>query len=125
MPCPICPGCDGPYPGPPRSGITLQSEAAMKADKRYYVNADRSKVVEEGSPEAAYLLAAEGTDIPTEDAKRYGLGRYAPESDEQPPDGPPPDPKAEHKPADGKAKSGPPENKAQQVGETVKSGRDK
>lgn len=56
----------------------------MKADKRYYLNADRSRVVEEGDPEAAYLLAHEGGDIPTEDAKRYRLGRYADEDAPEP-----------------------------------------
>lgn len=43
------------------------------ADKRYYLTADRSRVVEEGDPEAAVLLAAEGTLVAEEDAKRYGL----------------------------------------------------
>jgi hypothetical protein len=81
----------------------------MKADRRYYLNADRSKIVEEGSSEAAYLLAAEGADIPTEDARRYKLGRYA--DDEVP--AAPAEAKAEEKPADAKAVAGPPENKAQ------------
>jgi hypothetical protein len=74
MPCRICPGCEGPYPGPARSGIVVQTEDAMRADKRYYLNADRSKVVEQDDPDAAYLLAAEGDDITNEDVKRYGLG---------------------------------------------------
>lgn len=85
----------------------------MKADKRYYLNADRSKVVEEGDPAAAYLLAAEGADISNEDAKKYGLGRYAPE-DEMPADE-----------SEGKAVQSAPENKAVQMGDAVKSGRDK
>lgn len=80
----------------------------MRADKRYYVNADRSKVVEEGDPEATYLLAAEGDDISTDDAKRYELGRYAPEPDEI-------EAKAEEKPADTKAVQTAPENKARQA----------
>lgn len=79
----------------------------MKADKHYYVNADRSKVVDRDDPEAAYLLAAEGDDISTEDAKRYKLGRYAPEQAE-----PKPGAKAEEQPAESKAVDGPPENKA-------------
>lgn len=45
----------------------------MKADKRLYLNADRSKVVEEGDPEAAYLFAAEGAEVPDAEAKKYGL----------------------------------------------------
>ena len=32
----------------------------MIADRRFYVNADRSKVVEEGDPEAAFLFCALG-----------------------------------------------------------------
>lgn len=43
------------------------------SDKRLYLNADRSKVVEEGSPDAAYLLAGEGGEVSDEEAKRYGL----------------------------------------------------
>lgn len=54
----------------------------MKADKRYYLNADRSRVVEEGDPDAAYLLAAEGTDISNEDVERYGLGDKKPKAPE-------------------------------------------
>lgn len=87
----------------------------MKADKRYYLNADRSKVVDEHDPDAAYLLAAEGGDISTEDAKKYGIGHYAPKADDEMPAD---EPEAKMVPA-------PPENKAVQMGDTVKSGRDK
>ena len=80
----------------------------MRADKRYYVTADRSRVVEEGHEDAAILLAAEGDDITNEDAKRYGLGRYAPE---------PAEPKPEEKPAEAKMVPAPAENKAQKMGE--------
>lgn len=74
MGCPICPGCEGAYPGPPRLGIGSQrEEPAVKADKRYYLTADRSRVVDEADPEAAVLLAAEGDDISDEDARRLGL----------------------------------------------------
>jgi hypothetical protein len=84
----------------------------MRSDRRYYLNADRSKIVEEGSSEAAYLLAAEGADIPTEDARRYKLGRYADDEASVAQDVAA-DAKAEEKPADAKAVAGPPENKAQ------------
>jgi hypothetical protein len=47
---------------------------AYKAEKRLYVNADRSKVVEEDSGEAVFLLAAEGAELTDEEVKRYGLG---------------------------------------------------
>lgn len=68
----------------------------MRADKHYYVNADRSRIVDRDDPSAAYLLAAEGDDISAEDVKRYGLDK--------------PKAKAE-KPAESKAVAGPPENK--------------
>lgn len=44
-----------------------------KADKRLYLTADRSRVVEEGDPEAASLLAAEGQEILDAEAERLGL----------------------------------------------------
>lgn len=45
----------------------------FKTDKRLYVNADRSKIVDEDSPDAAFLLAAAGHTVSDEDVKRYGL----------------------------------------------------
>lgn len=109
MPCPICPDCDGPYPGPPRSGISVQTEEQMRADHHIYVNADRSRVVEEHDPDAAFLLAAAGDDVSAEDVKRYGLNASKAkaadeESDESPKAG------AE---AESKAMQSPPANKAQ------------
>lgn len=44
-----------------------------KTEKRLYVNADRSKIVEEDSEEAAFLLAGAGHELSDEDATRYGL----------------------------------------------------
>lgn len=38
-----------------------------------YVNADRTKVVPEGSSEAAYVLGGEGYEIPIEQAEALGL----------------------------------------------------
>ena len=121
----MCPGCAGPYPGPARSGIILQREEDVIAEKRYYLNADRSRVVEEDDTDATYLLAAAGDDISNEDVERYGLGKKRPAEPE-------PmvvhsiaaDPEPEPKPArsraatddddaaDAKAVSGPPANKA-------------
>lgn len=54
----------------------------MIADKRYYLNADRSRVVEEDDPDATYLLAAEGADISNEDVARYGLDGKKPKAPE-------------------------------------------
>ncbi len=45
----------------------------MKADRRLYLTADRSEVVEEGDPKAAFLFATPGSEISDADAKRYGL----------------------------------------------------
>jgi hypothetical protein len=45
----------------------------FKADERIYVNADRSAVVPEDSPDAAFLLVGEGGELPDEDAAKYGL----------------------------------------------------
>lgn len=45
--------------------------------KRLYLNADKSKVVEEGSAEAAFLLVAAGAEIPLEEAEKYGLTKAA------------------------------------------------
>lgn len=79
----------------------------MRADKHYYVNADRSRIVERDDPDAAYLLAAEGDDISTEDARKYRLGRYA--------DPEPTVAKADDQSAEAKMVDGPAENKAQKA----------
>lgn len=36
------------------------------AEERLYLNATRDKVLKEGDPDAAFLLAAQGAPIPTE-----------------------------------------------------------
>jgi hypothetical protein len=46
---------------------------AFKTDKRLYLNADKTKVVEEDDTDAAYLLAGAGDEVSDEDAKTYGL----------------------------------------------------
>lgn len=45
----------------------------MELDRRLWLNADRTKVVEDGDPEAAFLLGNEGTEIPDDEAKRLGV----------------------------------------------------
>lgn len=70
----------------------------FKSDKRLYVNADRSKIVEEDSPEAAYLLVGAGGQVSDEDAKKYGLKE--------------PKPAAKAAEAESKQVDAPPENKA-------------
>lgn len=66
------------------------------ADRRLYHNADRSRIVEEGDPDAAYLLVAEGAELPDAEAKRLGLDAV----------------KAKSKPAETKRVEGPPEDKS-------------
>ena len=43
------------------------------AVKTVYLNADKTRVVEEGSPDAMFLLAREGAFISEDDAARYGV----------------------------------------------------
>lgn len=43
------------------------------SDKTLYLNADRTKVVDEGSEDAAFLLVREGGVLSAEDAERYGI----------------------------------------------------
>jgi len=40
---------------------------------RLFLTADRSRVVAEDDPEAAWLLVGEGCELPAEEAARYGL----------------------------------------------------
>ena len=55
------------------------------ADKRYYTNADRTKLVPEGSEEAAYLVVAEGSEVTDEMREKYGIkGKAREEVAEEP-----------------------------------------
>ena len=77
---------------------------SFKSDKRLYLNADRSKVVEEGDPDAAYLFAVEGDTVSAEDAKKYEL-RAPKAADEK--DEPEPETKQVEEPPENKARSMP------------------
>lgn len=46
---------------------------ALKADRRLYVTADKTRVVEEGDPAGSWLLYAVGRKIGEGDIQRYGL----------------------------------------------------
>ena len=50
-----------------------ETSTTYTADKRLYLNRDKSEIVEEDSPEAAFLLAAEGQEVSQEDVEKYGL----------------------------------------------------
>lgn len=45
----------------------------MKATERLFFNADKSKVVAEGDPDAAFLYAAPGDEIPDSACEKFGL----------------------------------------------------
>lgn len=43
------------------------------SDRRIWLNADKTKVVEDGSADAAFLLVGEGGQLSDEEAEQYGL----------------------------------------------------
>jgi hypothetical protein len=45
----------------------------FKSDRRLFHTADKSRVVEADSPDAAYLFVSEGQTVSDEDAERFGL----------------------------------------------------
>ncbi len=46
---------------------------ALIADRRLWLDAGRTRIVEDGDPTAAFLLAAPGRPIPKADVERLGL----------------------------------------------------
>lgn len=82
MPDPVCSICGGHpqllHAGP---GITINRNpggSGVKAESRIYTNVTRDKIVEEGDPEAAFLVAAgEGDDVPDEYTHLYREYRKA------------------------------------------------
>lgn len=67
-----------------RSGVKIVRLSDKKEEPmhvlaaRTYVNRDSTKVVPEGSPEAAFLLGLAGDEISDETAARLGLGTSVP-----------------------------------------------
>jgi hypothetical protein len=55
---------------------------AVRMDRRLYLTQDKSRVVEDGDPEAATLLCAAGGEVPHATAVRYGLVKPASEDSE-------------------------------------------
>ena len=45
------------------------------SDRRIYLNADKTKVLEHDDPEARWLLAGEGVEVDAETVKQYNLKR--------------------------------------------------
>jgi hypothetical protein len=76
----------------------------FKSDKRMFLNADKSAVVDADSPDAAFLFVAEGQTVSDEDAEKYGLEAPAEaDADEAEGDEGEADTKAESKPRATKA----------------------
>jgi hypothetical protein len=82
------------------------------SDKRLYLNADRSKIVEEDDPDAAHLLVAAGGQVSDVIAKQYNL--KAKEKSEAKADD-----AGDEKP-EAKQVSSPPENKSKSAAEATK-----
>lgn len=53
------------------------------ADKNYYRDAE-GNLVEEGDPNAAFLVAGKGTEIPDEVIQKYGIPEEAPVEESAP-----------------------------------------
>jgi len=51
------------------------------SDRKLFLNADKSAVVDEDSPDAAFVLVGEGGTVSHEDAERYGLTAPSTQSD--------------------------------------------
>lgn len=51
--------------------------ALFKVDRRVWLNADRTKVLEDGHPDAAFLLYPAGAEVPMPDAIKHGLAKAA------------------------------------------------
>lgn len=49
--------------------------AALRTDRRLYVTADRSRIVEEGDPAGAFLLVGRAGVLSVEDVQRYRVQR--------------------------------------------------
>jgi hypothetical protein len=45
----------------------------MELDRRLWLTADREHVVEDGDPEAAFLLGGPGDEVDDDEAKRLGI----------------------------------------------------
>ena len=72
---------------------------AYRAPRRLYLSRDKSRVVEEGDPEAGFLLAGTGVVVPEADVERYQLRELPSDTEGEAPEA--------------KMVKGPPENKAQ------------
>lgn len=56
---------------------------AWAADRRLWLTVDKSRVVEEGDPDAAFLFASPGTEVTAADVQKYDLGPRKPAEQKQ------------------------------------------
>lgn len=85
------------------------------ADRKLYLNADRSEVVEENDPAAAYLYATPGQVVEPAEAEKYGLhgARKADvKAGADKEEAEAPDVKQQREPAESKARKAAPEDKS-------------
>ncbi len=69
----------------PRRRLIIRRKAKMISPRRLYLNSDRSKIVEHGSSEAAFLLVAKGGDIDARTEKQYSVAEYLKENPDEKP----------------------------------------
>jgi hypothetical protein len=90
-----------------REDSGMANPGMYRSKERLYVNRDRSKVVPESSPEAAFVLCGENGEIPMVEAERYGLTHPEPSPspavEPAPEDSPPPEPEHHEEAAETKA----------------------
>jgi hypothetical protein len=79
-----------------REDSGMANPGMYRSPERLYVNRDRTKLVPESSPEAAFVLVGENGEIPLAEAERYGLTNVQPSPspvvEPAPEDEPPPAP---------------------------------
>jgi hypothetical protein len=86
-------------------GLTeVEMPSKYTTDRKLWLTADRERVVEDGDPDAAFLLASKGKELDAATVERYGL--------EPKKQGGKPAKDDAAGTAEGKAVAGPPENKA-------------
>jgi hypothetical protein len=78
------------------SGITIETQAdagmqpIVTLDRRLWLVEDKSRVVEDGDPEAAFLYSVPGTIVPKAEAEALGAIKKKKEAAQPPPEEPKP-----------------------------------
>jgi hypothetical protein len=112
VPEPVCSVCGGHpqllHAGPGVSIDRTGGGSGLNSDKRIYTTVARDRIVEEGDPEAAFLVASAGAEVPTEYVGIYREYRKAKDAPAEP------DAEAKASESEAKAVEKPPENKARE-----------